>query len=231
VSRAIVGRGWGQGATHSQSLHALFAHFPGLYVATPASPADAKGLLVSALQGGNPVVILENRALYEVEGEVPEAAVPVPFGQGRVVREGSDITIVAASLMVYEALRAADILEEQGISAEIIDPRSIRPLDETIIVESIRKTGHLVVADTSWALCGFAAEVAAVAAEKAFGALRAPVRRVTPPDCPAPVSRPLEEAFHPSPTTIARACVDVLRSDVAVDRELSDVQAAFVGPY
>jgi acetoin:2,6-dichlorophenolindophenol oxidoreductase subunit beta len=231
VSRAIVGRGWGQGATHSQSLHALFAHFPGLYVATPASPADAKGLLVSALQGGNPVVILENRALYEVEGEVPEAAVPVPFGQGRVVREGSDITIVAASLMVYEALRAADILEEQGISAEIIDPRSIRPLDETIIVESIRKTGHLVVADTSWALCGFAAEVAAVAAEKAFGALRAPVRRVTPPDCPAPVSRRLEEAFHPSPTTIARACVDVLRSDVAVDRELSDVQAAFVGPY
>jgi acetoin:2,6-dichlorophenolindophenol oxidoreductase subunit beta len=133
--------------------------------------------------------------------------------------------------MVYEALRAADILEEQGISAEIIDPRSIRPLDETIIVESIRKTGHLVVADTSWALCCFAAEVAAVAAEKAFGALRAPVRRVTPPDCPAPVSRPLEEAFHPSPTTIARACVDVLRSDVAVDRELSDVQAAFVGPY
>jgi acetoin:2,6-dichlorophenolindophenol oxidoreductase subunit beta len=231
VTRAIVGRGWGQGATHSQSLHSLFAHFPGLYVATPASPADAKGLLVSALTGGNPVVILENRALYEMEEEVPAGPVAIPFGEGRVAREGTDVTIVGASLMVYEALRAADILAEQGISAEVVDPRTIRPLDEAIIVNSIRKTGHLVVVDTSWALCGFAAEVAAVAAERAFGALRAPVRRVTPPDCPAPVSRPLEEAFHPSPKSIAQACVEVLNSDVAVERELSDVQAAFVGPY
>lgn len=231
VSRAIVGRGWGQGATHSQSLHALFAHFPGLYVAMPAFPADAKGLLVSALQGGNPVVILENRALYELEGDVPEGPVPVPFGKGQIVREGTDITIVGASLMAYEALRAADMLAEQGISAEVVDPRSIRPLDEAIIVNSVRKTGHLVVVDPSWALCGFAAEVAAVAAEKAFGSLRAPVRRVTPPDCPAPVSRPLEEAFHPSPKSIAQACVEVLRSDVALNRELADVQEAFVGPY
>ena len=231
VSRAIVGRGWGQGATHSQSLHALFGHFPGLYVAMPAFPADAKGLLVSALQGGNPVVILENRALYELEGEVPNGPVAVPFGQGRVVREGTDITIVGASLMAYEAIRAADMLAEQGISAEVIDPRSIRPLDESIIVNSVRKTGHLVVVDQSWSLCGFAAEVAAVAAERAFGALRAPVRRVTPPDCPAPVSRYLEEAFHPSPASIAQACVEVLRSDVALSREVADVQAAFVGPY
>jgi acetoin:2,6-dichlorophenolindophenol oxidoreductase subunit beta len=231
VTRAIVGRGWGQGATHSQSLQSMFGHFPGLYVAVPASPADAKGLLVSALQGSTPTIILENRALYEHVGEVAEEAHPIPFGKGRVAREGSDITIVAASLMVHEAERAADMLAEQGVSVEVIDPRTVRPLDEEIILTSVAKTGHLVVADTSWARYGFAAEVAALAAEKAVGALRAPVRRVTPPDCPAPVSKPLEEAFHPSPMTIAQACLDVLRSDLAVNGRVADVQAAFLGPY
>ena len=118
VFRGIVGRGWGQGATHSQSLQATFAHFPGLHVAAPASPADAKGLLISALQGSTPVVLLENRALYELEGDVPEEPTPIPFGRGRIVREGRDITVVGASLMAYEATRAADMLAEQGISAE-----------------------------------------------------------------------------------------------------------------
>jgi acetoin:2,6-dichlorophenolindophenol oxidoreductase subunit beta len=231
VTRAIVGRGWGQGATHSQSLQSLFGHFPGLYVGLPASPADAKGLLVSALQGSTPVVLLENRALYELDGEVPEAPVPIPFGKGRLVREGTDVTIVGASLMAHEADRAADILADQGISAEVIDPRTIRPLDEDIILESVRKTGHLVVADTSWSKYGFSAEVAAVVSEKALGSLKAPVRRVTPPDCPAPVSKPLEDAFHPNPLTIAQACLDVLRSEVAVTRDVSDIQAAFLGPY
>jgi pyruvate dehydrogenase E1 component beta subunit len=209
----------------------MFGHFPGLYVAVPASPADAKGLLVSALQGSTPTIILENRALYEHTGEVPEEATPIPYGKGRVAREGSDITIVAASLMVHEAERAADMLAEQGISVEVIDARTVRPLDEEIILTSVAKTGHLVVADTSWARYGFAAEVAALAAEKAMGALRAPVRRVTPPDCPAPVSKPLEEAFHPSPMSIAQACLDVLRSDLAVNGHVADVQAAFLGPY
>jgi acetoin:2,6-dichlorophenolindophenol oxidoreductase subunit beta len=231
VTRAIVGRGWGQGATHSQSLQSMFGHFPGLYVAVPASPADAKGLLVSALQGSTPTIILENRALYEHVGEVPEEVTPIPYGKGRLVREGSDITVVAASLMVHEAERAADMLAEQGVSVEVIDPRTVRPLDEEIILTSVAKTGHLVVADTSWARFGFAAEVAALAAEKAIGALRAPVKRVTPPDCPAPVSKPLEEAFHPSPMTIAQACLEVLRSDLAVNGHVADVQAAFVGPY
>jgi pyruvate/2-oxoglutarate/acetoin dehydrogenase E1 component len=231
VTRAIVGRGWGQGATHSQSLQATFAHFPGLMVATPASPADAKGLLASALQGSAPVIILENRALYELEGEVPEELVPIPFGQGRLVREGTDITIVAASLMVHEAERAATMLDEQGVSAEVIDLRTPRPLDEDIILRSIYKTHHLVVADTSWARYGVAAEVAAIAAEKAWGALKAPVRRVTPPDSPAPVSKPLEDAYHPNPMTIAQACLDVLRSGNALDGAVADVQATFQGPY
>ena len=231
VFRGIVGRGWGQGATHSQSLQAVFAHFPGLYVATPASPADAKGLLVSALRGTGPVVLLENRALYELEEEVPEEPVPIPFGKGKIVRPGKDITIVGASLMAYEAKRAAEILADHGVDAEVIDPRSIRPFDEAMLLESIKKTGRLVVADTSWAFCGFSAEVAAVAAEKGWEYLKAPVRRVTPPDCPAPVSRPLEEAFHPSPLTIAQTCLDLLKTDSSIKRGVSDVQESFAGPY
>jgi pyruvate/2-oxoglutarate/acetoin dehydrogenase E1 component len=231
VTRAIVGRGWGQGATHSQSLHATFAHFPGLVVVTPASPADAKGLLVTALQGSGPVIILENRALYELDGEVPLETEPIPFGKGRIVREGTDVTIVAASLMVHEADRAATLLEERGVSAEVVDLRTIRPLDEEIIINSVGKTHHLVVADTSWARYGMAAEVAAVAAEKAWGFLNAPVRRVTPPDCPAPVSKPLEDAYHPNPMTIAQACLEVLRSDGSLNGAVADVQAAFAGPY
>lgn len=231
VFRGIVGRGWGQGATHSQSLQSVFAHFPGLYVAMPASPADAKGLLVSALQGTGPVVLLENRALYELEEEVPEAPVPVPFGKGKIVRPGKDVTIVGASLMAYEAARAAKILAEQGVDAEVIDPRSIRPFDEAIILESIKKTGRLVVADTSWALYGFSAEVAAVAAEKGWEYLKAPVRRVTPPDCPAPVSKPLEDAFHPNPLAIAQACLALVKGEARARGRVADVQASFHGPY
>lgn len=231
VFRGIVGRGWGQGATHSQSLQSVFAHFPGLYVATPASPADAKGLLVSALQGTGPVVLLENRALYELEEEVPEVAAPVPFGKGKIVRPGKDITIVGASLMAYEATRAAEILAEQGVDAEVIDPRSIRPFDEAIILESIKKTGRLVVADTSWALYGFSAEVAAVSAEKGWEYLKAPVRRVTPPDCPAPVSKPLEDAFHPNPLVIAQACLELVKGEAKARSRVADVQESFHGPY
>jgi pyruvate dehydrogenase E1 component beta subunit len=231
VTRASVGRGFGQGATHSQSTHALFGHFPGLHVATPCFPSDIKGLLITALTGEVPVIIIENRAVYNLEDEVPEEPYRIPFGKGRIVREGTDVTIVGASLMAYEATRAADILAEQGVSAEVIDPRSIRPLDEEIILNSIAKTHHLVVADTSWATYGFAAEVAAVAAEKGFADLRAPVRRVTLPDSPAPVSKSLEDIFHPSPMSIAQACLDVLRQEVQVTSHMRDVQEAFAGPY
>jgi pyruvate dehydrogenase E1 component beta subunit len=232
VTRASVGRGFGQGATHSQSLHALFGHFPGIYVATPCFPSDMKGMLASALSGSVPVVFIENRAVYNLEEDVPEELYTIPFGKGRIIREGTDVTIVGASLMAYEAQRAAEMLaSEHGINAEVIDPRSIRPLDEEIILTSIAKTRHLVVADTSWATYGFAAEVAAVAAEKGFADLQAPVKRVTLPDSPAPVSKPLEDAFHPTPRSIAQACLDVLRSDVQVVAHARDVQEAFAGPY
>jgi pyruvate dehydrogenase E1 component beta subunit len=188
-------------------------------------------MLVSALQGSGPVVLLENRALYDLEGEVLEGLEAVPFGTGKIVRPGTDITIVGISLMAYEAARAAEILVEHGVSAEVIDLRSVRPLDEEIILRSLRKTGRLVVADTSWALCGVSAEVAAIAAEKGWHHLKAPVRRVTPPDCPAPVSRPLEDAFHPNPLTIAQACLDVLKAGTPLETGVADVQATFAGPY
>jgi pyruvate dehydrogenase E1 component beta subunit len=231
VTRAVVGRGWGQGATHSQSLQSVFGHFPGLHVAMPASPADAKGLLVQALRGGTPTLLLENRGLYRMEGEVPEEPVAVPFGRGRIARPGTDVTVVAASLMVHEAERAADLLAEQGISVEVVDVRSIRPLDEELICASVARTGRLVVADTSWARYGLAAEVAAVVAENAFEALRRPVRRVTPPDCPAPVSHPLEDAFHPTADRIAAACLEMVDGGPSQVRKLADVTAGFVGPY
>lgn len=239
VTRGVVGRGWGQGATHSQSPHSVFGHFPGLCVATPASPADAKGLLVQALRQETPVVLIENRGLYQIAGEVPEEPVPIPFGYGRLARPGNDVTVVAASLMVHEAVRAAELLAGQGIDVEVVDVRSIRPLDTSIICESVAKTGRLVVADTSWARYGFAAEVAAVVAEQVLDSLRAPVRRVTLADCPAPVSMSLEEAFHPDPGKIAAACLDVLgmngtgngrENGIGLPR-LSDVTAGFAGPY
>jgi pyruvate/2-oxoglutarate/acetoin dehydrogenase E1 component len=231
VFRAIVGRGWGQGATHSQSLQSTFAHFPGLYVAMPCYPADAKGLVLAALKAQSPVVLLENRACYELEGEVSEEPIVVPFGKGRIVREGHDVTIVGASLMAYEAERAAGLLAKQGISAEVIDPRSIRPLDETLILNSLAKTGRLVVVDTSWASYGFAAEVAAVAVEKGWHHLRAPVKRVALPECPAPVSRPLEDAYHPTPASIAAACVALLEAQPVVQSAVTPVQMEFQGPY
>ena len=210
VVRAVVGRGWGQGATHSQSTHAPLAHFPGLTVVMPAFPKDAKGLMMSALKHSGPVVVLEYRTLYDTVGEVPEEPYETPLGKAAVVREGRDVTVVATSFMSYEATHAADELAKNDISAEVIDLRSIRPLDEETILKSVKKTGRLVVADTSWELCGISSEVAALVAEKGFDYLKAPVRRIALPDCPAPVSQPLEKAFYPTASTIAKAAMVML---------------------
>lgn len=230
VTRAVIGRGWGQGATHSQSLQAPLAHFPGLTVLMPAFPDDAKSLTAAALRVNNPVVILEHRSLYDTEGDVPESLIAADIGKARVVRRGKDITIVATSYMAYEALHAANELAKHGIEAEVVDPRSIRPLDEATILESICKTGHLVVADTSWELCGFASEVAALAAEKAFGSLKAPVRRVCLANTPAPTSQHLEQAFYPRASTIAGVVMAVLGGR-ALDAASLDRVEHFKGPY
>jgi len=230
VIRAIIGRGWGQGATHSQSIQAPLAHFPGLTVVMPAFPSDAKGLMISALRHTGPTVILEYRTLYDTQGYVPENPVAVPLGKANVVRQGKDITIVASSYMSYEAVHAADELQKYGIFAEVVDLRSIRPLDEETILSSVRKTGYLIVADTSWELCGVSSEVAALAAEKAFNYLKAPVRRLSVADCPSPVSQPLEKAFYPTASTIARIAQNVLGKEAQGIASL-DRDDAFKGPY
>jgi pyruvate dehydrogenase E1 component beta subunit len=230
VVRAVVGKGWGQGATHSQSTHATLAHFPGLAVVVPAFPDDAKGLTIAALRHDGPVVIVEHRALYGIEGDVPEACDPTAIGKARRVREGRHVTIVAVSLMVREALHAADELSRHEVEAEIIDLRSLRPLDEDTVLQSVRKTGHLVVADTSWELCGVASEIAALAAEKAFSALKAPVLRIALANCPAPVSMKLEQAFYPKASTIARAALATLGRDPDRVAELAR-EDNFKGPY
>jgi acetoin:2,6-dichlorophenolindophenol oxidoreductase subunit beta len=230
VVRIVVGRGWGQGATHSQSTHATLAHFPGLSVVMPAFPDDAKGLMIAALQHDSPVVIVEHRALYGIEGDVSESYAPTPIGKARRVREGRHVTIVGASFMAQEALHAADELARHGVEAEIIDLRSARPLDANTILQSVRKTGHLVVADTSWELCGIASEVAALAAEKALSALKAPVLRIALANCPAPVSAKLEQAFYPKASTIARAALATLGHDPDRVGDLAR-EDHFKGPY
>jgi pyruvate/2-oxoglutarate/acetoin dehydrogenase E1 component len=230
VVRAVIGRGWGQGATHAQSLQAPLAHFPGLTVAMPTYPRDAKGLLLAALEADGPVVLLEHRSLFSLQGEVPVDPEPTPLGKAAVVRTGRDVTIVATSFMTIEAERAAMLLEENGISVELVDLRSIRPLDEETVLASVRKTGRLLVADTSWELCGVASEIAALAAEKAFTALKAPVRRLTLANCSVPVSQPLEAAFYPNSRTIADIVCAMLDRPT-LDARQDHLHDDFKGPY
>jgi pyruvate/2-oxoglutarate/acetoin dehydrogenase E1 component len=208
--RAVIGRGWGSAAQHSQSLQAIFAHIPGLKVVMPASPYDAKGLLLGSIAGDSPTIVIEHRWLYDQEEGVPEEPYLIPAGKGIVRRGGSDVTIIATSYMVYEALRAASELEREGISAEVVDLRSVLPLDEGLIAGSVKKTGRLIVADTGWKVCGVAAEVAAVAAEKAFDSLKAPVRRICLPASPTPASSALEKAYYPGVENIVKAAREIV---------------------
>ncbi|TAL20621.1 alpha-ketoacid dehydrogenase subunit beta [Patescibacteria group bacterium] len=212
--RLITGKGWGQGPQHSQSLHATFGHFPGLRVAMPTEPDDAKGLLLNAIFSDDPTVILETRPLFARRGEVPEAPYTRPFGRARILRPGSDVTVVATAYLLPEALAAAASLAAEGISAEVIDPVSVSPLDQAAIIASVSRTRRLVVADASWAPFGFASELAAIVGEKLFGVLSAPVRRVTLPFTPAPTARALEQAYYPNAATVAAAVKSVLSPPV-----------------
>jgi pyruvate/2-oxoglutarate/acetoin dehydrogenase E1 component len=203
--RAIIGRGWGQAAQHSQSLQAMFAHVPGLSVIMPSSPADAKGLLMTALSSDSPVICLEHRWLYDKSGPVPEDPYYTPLGVGAVVRPGRDVTIVAISHMVLEALQAAETLAAEGIEAEVIDPRTLVPLDLGAIVESVERTGRLVVAHEAVEHAGFGAEIAAQVQHAAFDFLDAPVERVGAPFAPIPFSALLEDAYLPGADEIVAA--------------------------
>jgi pyruvate dehydrogenase E1 component beta subunit len=196
VIRAIINRGGEQGAQHSQALHAMFAHVPGLKVVMPATPYDAKGMLVSAVFDGKPVMYNDDRWLYEETGEVPEGLYRVPIGKAAVRRRGNDLTIVGVSCGAKHALAAARQLDNEGVDAEVIDLRSIKPWDAETVVASVARTGRLLVVDGGWRTAGFAAEIIATVAEAAIGTLRAAPIRVTLPDSPAPTSRALERAYY-----------------------------------
>lgn len=202
---AVTARGWGSAAQHSQALQGLFMHIPGLKLVMPASAYDAKGLIISSIADDNPVIILEHRWLLNQRGYVPEELYTVPLGKGVVRRAGTDVTVAAVSYMVLEAQRAACQLAEQGISVEVIDLRTLKPLDEEIILRSIQKTGRLVIADTGWKTGGISAEIAAVVAEKGFDFLKKPIRRVACADVPTPASYVLEEEFYPQVEDLVQA--------------------------
>src|ERR1039458_979106 len=195
VIRAVINRGGEQGAQHSQAVHAMFMHVPGLKVVMPSTPADAKGLLVSAVRDGNPVMYVDDRWLYEEVGEVEEGLYGTPIGKAVLRRKGSALTIPAISYMAREAIRAAEALAEEQIDAEVIDLRSLKPWDKDMVLESVRRTGRLVVADSGWHTCGAAAEIAATAATEAFHYLKAPIQRVTLPDAPAPTAVAEEKTY------------------------------------
>lgn len=196
VIRSIVNRGGQQGAQHSQALHAMFSHVPGLKVVMPASPYDAKGMLVAAVRDGNPVMYIDDRWLYETEGSVPADLYESPLGVAARLREGSDITIAAFSYLVPEAVAAAEQLCQSGIHAEVLDMRSVKPLDHNAVEESVRKTRHLLVADPGWRSFGASAEVVATLAERAPSAAKR-ISRVTLPDVPAPVPTSWENEYYP----------------------------------
>lgn len=205
VIRLIIGRGWGQGPQHSQSLQSFFAHIPGLKVVMPATPYDAKGLLISAIEDPNPVVFLEHRWLHETFGEVPKEVYRVPIGKARVVKEGTDVTLVTSSHMTLEGLQAAQLLEKEGISVELIDLRSVQPLDRQTILTSVRKTGYLVVADPDWKEVGVSSEVVACVTEEALSSLKAPPVRIAYPHRFCPTSWALSNYFYPTAKEIIAA--------------------------
>ncbi len=206
----IINRGGEQAAQHSQALHAWFAHVPGLKVVMPATPYDAKGLLIAAIRDGNPVVYLTDRWLHGSSGPVPENPYEVPIGQAMVRRSGTDITIVANSYLAAETEKAGAELARRGIDAEIVDLRTIKPLDRRTVVSSVTKTGRLLVVDGGWKSFGVSAEIAAVVAEDAFLSLKAPIRRLALPDTPAPASQSLEHVYYKDCTHIVAAACDVL---------------------
>jgi pyruvate dehydrogenase E1 component beta subunit len=210
VLRTQGGGGAGAGAQHSKSLDALVAHIPGIKVVAPATPADAKGLLKAAIRDDHPVVFLEHKLLYNIRDEVPDGEHLVEIGKARVARPGTDVTIVASSKMVIDALKAAEDLSAGGVEAEVIDLRTLRPLDVPAILRSIAKTHHAVVVNEGWRFCGYGAELSATIMELAFDDLDAPVERIGTLDMPIPYSEPLETAVLPSAAKIAAAVRRVL---------------------
>ncbi|GAA4828119.1 alpha-ketoacid dehydrogenase subunit beta [Saccharopolyspora rosea] len=205
VVRGMIGAGFSAAAQHSQSPYHVFASVPGLKVVAPSNAHDAKGLLIQAIREDDPVVFCEHKTLYDTKAEVPDESYAIPFGVANYTRQGTDVTVVALSAMVNAANDVADKLAGEGISVEVVDPRTVSPLDEEGILESVAATGRLVIVDESAARCGFGHDVAALVATKALDALRAPIEIVTPPHTPVPFSPALEKAWLPDATRIETA--------------------------
>jgi pyruvate dehydrogenase E1 component beta subunit len=208
---AAIGRGWGSGAQHSQAIQGLLVGVPGLKIVMPSTPHDAKGLLLSAIMDDNPVCVFEHRWLMRKDGIVPEGAYRVPIGKGIIRRDGRDVTIAGASHAIELGMQAARLLADDGIEAEVVDLRTIKPLDRALLLESVRRTGRLVAVDTGWMMGGVCAELCALAAEHAFDALKAPVARVGLPDIPTPAGATLEQCFYPDAARIAAVARQVVR--------------------
>ncbi len=210
VIRTVSGGGRQLGATHSQTPDAIFAHFPGLTVVAPGTPADAKGLLKSAIRSNDPILFIEHATLYQTKGEVPDGDYTVPIGKSKVQREGKDVTIITYSKMLEISLKAADELAKEGIEAEVVDLRSLRPLDMEPVIESFKKTNRAVVAEEGWKSYGVGAEVAARIYEQAFDYIDAPIKRVAQAEVPLPYSKALEQSALPQVADVVRAVKEVL---------------------
>jgi len=208
---AVINRGGEQAAQHSQALQAMFMHIPGLKVIMPSTPYDVKGLLLASIYDNNPVVFIDERWLYQDVAEVPEEMYSVPIGKGAIRCVGDNVTVAASSYMVGQSLRAAESLKNKDISVEVIDLRSLKPLDEDLLVDSVKKTGKLIITDGGWRTCGAAAEISALVTEKAFRYLTSPIVRIALPDAPAPASRTLEEAYYPTATKIVSAIEEAMQ--------------------
>lgn len=227
VIRLIIGRGWGQGPTHSQNLQAWFAHIPGLKIVMPSSPADAKGLLLESIFDDNPVLFLEHRWLHNTEGQVPDDDYRVPIGKANIAREGKDVTLVSMSYMTIEALRSASYLEKLGISCEIIDLRTIKPIDWNTIFSSVKKTKKLLVLDTGFATCSVAGEIIArVCTEQFHSLMQAPVR-IALPDNPEPTSFGLTKYYYPTCENITKTIASIL----SVDVDLNEITKLCPSPH
>ena len=208
--RTTHGAGFRAAAQHSQSLYALFTSIPGLKVIVPSTPYDAKGLLLAAIEDQDPVIFFEDKTLYNMTGDVPEEYYTLPIGKADIKREGADVTIVAVGKQVHTALQAAEQLSLRGIEAEVLDPRSLSPLDEEAVLTSVEKTNRLVIVDEANPRCSIAADIASLAADKGFDSLDAPVKKVTAPHTPVPFSPPLEDLYLPTPEKVVNTVLEML---------------------
>jgi pyruvate dehydrogenase E1 component beta subunit len=211
--RLIIGRGWGQGPTHSQNLHAWFAHIPGLKVVMPTTPEDAKGLLLASIFDPNPVIFLEHRWLHNAVGEVPDGDIRVPLGRAKIAKPGTDLTLVAMSYMTVEALHAANYLEQQGVSCEVIDLRTIKPLDWQTVMDSVTKTGRLLALDSGFTTGSVAGEIVARVAMEKFHDLKSAPARLAMPDVPEPTSPALTEGFYVRAADVAAKVMEMMGRD------------------